>query len=146
MRSKRRRGGFTLVEIMIVVAIIALLAAIAVPGFLRARKKSQASRIKNDLRLIDNAVDLYAIENNKASAAAVAVTDWTKYIKGGTALYTTGNDILGHPYGSQAVDQLPSVPTLSWNALSDVTDAAFWLPFTIPNGNQSGNQQGQNGP
>src|SRR5262245_30639542 len=57
------RGGFTLVEIMIVVAIIALLAAIAVPGFLRARKRSQASRILNDLRLIDAACDQYAIEN-----------------------------------------------------------------------------------
>ncbi len=54
--------GFTLVEIMIVVAIIALLAAIAVPGFLRARKRSQASRILNDLRMIDSAVDQYAIE------------------------------------------------------------------------------------
>jgi len=48
----KRRGGFTLVEIMIVVAIIALLAAIAVPGFLRARKRSQASRILNDLRTV----------------------------------------------------------------------------------------------
>ncbi len=48
------RKGFTLVEIMIVVAIIALLAAIAVPGFLRARKRSQASRILNDLRMIDS--------------------------------------------------------------------------------------------
>ena len=57
--------GFTLVEIMIVVAIIALLAAIAVPGFMRARKRSQASRILNDLRIIDSAVDQYAIENNK---------------------------------------------------------------------------------
>ena len=47
---------------MIVVAIIALLAAIAVPGFLRARKRSQASKIINDLRLIDSAVDQYAIE------------------------------------------------------------------------------------
>ena len=42
-KLNKRRGGFTLVEIMIVVAIIALLAAIAVPGFLRARKRSQAS-------------------------------------------------------------------------------------------------------
>ena len=41
-KFNKRRGGFTLVEIMIVVAIIALLAAIAVPGFLRARKRSQA--------------------------------------------------------------------------------------------------------
>ena len=67
----KRRGGFTLVEIMIVVAIIALLAAIAVPGFLRARKRSQASRILNDLRLIDAAVDQYAIENNKTSGSTV---------------------------------------------------------------------------
>src|SRR5213080_99175 len=59
--------GFTLVEIMIVVAIIALLAAIAVPGFLRARKRSQASRILNDLRMIDSALDQYAIEHNKKS-------------------------------------------------------------------------------
>src|SRR3954463_6947833 len=98
------RGGFTLVEIMIVVAIIALLASIAVPGFLRARKRSQASRIINDLRLIDSAVDMYAIENNKSTGNLVPVTDWTKYIKAGTNLYVTGKDILGNSYGNQSVD------------------------------------------
>ena len=66
-----KRAGFTLVEIMIVVAIIALLAAIAVPGFLRSRKRSQASKILNDLRLIDAAVDQYAIETAKASGSSV---------------------------------------------------------------------------
>ena len=85
-KLNKRRGGFTLVEIMIVVAIIALLAAIAVPGFLRARKRSQASRIINDLRLIDSAVDQYAIENNKASGLPVPVSEWTKYLKAGTNL------------------------------------------------------------
>ena len=65
-----KRAGFTLVEIMIVVAIIALLAAIAVPGFLRARKRSQASKILNDLRLIDAAVDQYAIETAKTTGAS----------------------------------------------------------------------------
>ncbi len=70
-KLNKKRGGFTLVEIMIVVAIIALLAAIAVPGFLRARKRSQASRVINDLRLIDSAVDQYAIENNKSTGATV---------------------------------------------------------------------------
>src|SRR5881397_327071 len=79
-----RRGGFTLVEIMIVVAIIALLAAIAVPGFLRARKRSQASRILNDLRMIDAAVDQYAVETNRSAGNTVAVTDWTNYLKKGT--------------------------------------------------------------
>ncbi len=82
-KLNKNRGGFTLVEIMIVVAIIALLAAIAVPGFLRARKRSQASRIINDLRLIDSAVDQYAIETNKTSGATVLVADWTNYLKKG---------------------------------------------------------------
>src|SRR5438874_7976169 len=82
-----RQAGFTLVEIMIVVAIIALLAAIAVPGFLRARKRSQASKILNDLRMIDSAVDQYAIETSKSTGSTVAVTDWTNYVKR-TALFT----------------------------------------------------------
>src|SRR5215213_627720 len=104
-----KRGGFTLVEIMIVVAIIALLAAIAVPGFLRARKRSQASRIINDLRLIDSAIDQYAIETSKKSGDSVAVTDWTNYLKKDTVLFATGKDILGEDYGDQAVDTLPAV-------------------------------------
>jgi prepilin-type N-terminal cleavage/methylation domain-containing protein len=128
-RFSKSRRGFTLVEIMIVVAIIALLASIAVPGFLRARKRSQASRIINDLRLIDGAIDMYAIESNKATGATVAVSDWTKYIKSGTNLYLTGKDILGNLYGSQTVDSLPKVPTTSKNALSDVTDNTFWSPY-----------------
>ena len=66
-----KHAGFTLVEIMIVVAIIALLAAIAVPGFLRARKRSQASKILNDLRMIDSAVDQYAIETNRNTGDTV---------------------------------------------------------------------------
>src|SRR5437762_5974532 len=115
--SFQKQGGFTLVEIMIVVAIIALLAAIAVPGFLRARKRSQASRIINDLRLIDSAVDQYAIENNKASSANVLVTDWTKYLKAGTNLYLTAKDILGNDYGAQTVDSLPRVPPSSKTSL-----------------------------
>src|ERR1700719_2012314 len=100
-KFNKRRGGFTLVEIMIVVAIIALLAAIAVPGFLRARKRSQASRIINDLRLIDSACDQYAIETNKTSGATVAITDWTNYLKKGSLLYNSGNSLLGSAYGAQ---------------------------------------------
>jgi len=128
-KLNKRRGGFTLVEIMIVVAIIALLAAIAVPGFLRARKRSQASRIINDLRLIDSAVDQYAIETNKKSGDAVATADWTNYLKKGTNLYTTGLDILGNAYGPQTVDSLPKVNATSKTALSDVTDVTFWSPY-----------------
>jgi len=124
-----KRAGFTLVEIMIVVAIIALLAAIAVPGFLRARKRSQASKILNDLRLIDSAVDQYAIETTKATGAAVTVADWTNYLKKDTNLYATGKDLFGQDYGDQVVDSHPSVPAATKTSLSDVTDNSFWSPF-----------------
>src|SRR5207249_1359163 len=102
--SAKADQAFTLVEIMIVVAIIALLAAIAVPGFLRARKRSQASRILNDLRMIDSAVDQYAIETNRTTGAVVAVQDWTTYLKKGSLLYNSGNSLLGTAYGPQTVD------------------------------------------
>jgi prepilin-type N-terminal cleavage/methylation domain-containing protein len=129
MNHRARPTGFTLVEIMIVVAIIALLAAIAVPGFLRSRKRSQASRIINDLRLIDSAVDQYSIETNKKSGDPVAVSDWTNYLKKDTVLFATGKDILGNDYGPQTVDMLPQVPPTSKTALSDVTDTSFWSPY-----------------
>jgi len=128
-KINRTHGGFTLVEIMIVVAIIALLAAIAVPGFLRARKRSQASRIINDLRLIDSAVDQYAVENGKVTGAPVGVPDWTQYTKSGSALYNTGQDLFGNNYGPQTVDSLPKVPASAWTSLSDVAGTAFFSPY-----------------
>ena len=77
----KNRGGFTLVEIMIVVAIIALLAAIAVPNFLRARKRSQATRILEDLRLLDSAGDQYAIETNRQTGFNPVFGDMKNYLK-----------------------------------------------------------------
>jgi prepilin-type N-terminal cleavage/methylation domain-containing protein len=128
-KLNKRRGGFTLVEIMIVVAIIALLAAIAVPGFLRARKRSQATKILNDLRMIDAAVDQYAIETNKGTGTTVAVASWTGYLKSGTPLYNTGADLFGHAYGQQTVDKLPAVPSATFATLSDIAPAEFWSPY-----------------
>ena len=125
----KRRGGFTLVEIMIVVAIIALLAAIAVPGFLRARKRSQASRILNDLRMIDSAVDQYAIETNRKTGDSVGTVDWTNYLKKGSSLYNSAKDILGNAYGAQTVDTIPQVPPASLTVLSDVAGTGFWSPY-----------------
>ena len=125
-----RRGGFTLVEIMIVVAIIALLAAIAVPNFLRARKRSQASRVLEDLRMLDAALDQYAIERNKQSGATATFTDLQAYLKTGTALYnSTGNDIFGNAFIGYSVDSVPKVNTTTFNQLSDVAPAEFWSPF-----------------
>jgi prepilin-type N-terminal cleavage/methylation domain-containing protein len=128
-RFRTKRGGFTLVEIMIVVAVIALLAAIAVPSFLRARKRSQASKIINDLRMIDSAIDQYAIETGKQSGAPIDVSDWTNYVKKDTTIYNTGQDLFGNDYGPQTVDLLPKAPLSAWNTLSDVADTNFWSPY-----------------
>ncbi|HYR22331.1 MAG TPA: prepilin-type N-terminal cleavage/methylation domain-containing protein [Chthoniobacterales bacterium] len=128
-KLQTKHAGFTLVEIMIVVAIIALLAAIAVPGFLRARKRSQASKILNDLRLIDGAVDQYAIETSRKNGDVVDTADWTNYLKKDTRLFVTGQDLFGDDYGAQTVDTLPTVPANAWNSLSDVADTGFWSPY-----------------
>jgi len=128
-KLNRKHAGFTLVEIMIVVAIIALLAAIAVPGFLRARKRSQASKILNDLRMIDAAVDQYAIETNRTTNFVVAVQDWTNYVKKNSILYNTGTSLLGSSYGTQTVDTIPQVPSSDLAALSDVAGTGFWSPY-----------------
>jgi prepilin-type N-terminal cleavage/methylation domain-containing protein len=128
-KLQTRRSAFTLVEIMIVVAIIALLAAIGVPGFLRARKRSQASRILNDLRMIDSAVDQYAIETNRTSGATVNTADWTNYLKKNSVLYNTGKSLLGRGYGAQTVDSIPQVPASDYATLSDVAGTGFWSPY-----------------
>jgi prepilin-type N-terminal cleavage/methylation domain-containing protein len=128
----RSRQGFTLVEIMIVVAIIALLAAIAVPNFLRARKRSQASRILEDLRLVDTAIDQYAIETNKVTGNSVSWTDIKAYLKTGSKLYnTTGTDMFGAAIngGSFTVDFIPRLNSATYDALSDVAPLDFWSPF-----------------
>ena len=128
-KLNKRRGGFTLVEIMIVVAIIALLAAIAVPGFLRARKRSQASRILNDLRMIDAAVDQYAIETNRSTSFVVGYRRLDELPEKGFDAIQHGNSLLGSAYGAQTVDTIPQVPTADYAVLSDVAGTGFWSPY-----------------
>src|SRR5687768_13407231 len=128
-----KRGGFTLVEIMIVVAIIALLASIAVPNFLRARKRSQGTMVLEDLRMIDAAIDQYAIEKGKGnSAGAIDWADIKAYLKTDSRLYSTtaGNDVFGGAYGNFIIDEIPTFATSTFNDLSDVCPAEFFKPYT----------------
>ena len=75
------KKGFTLVEIMIVVAIIALLAAIAVPNFVQARNAARSGNCINNLRVVDSGKEQYAIENNVASGGACTSANITAYLK-----------------------------------------------------------------
>jgi prepilin-type N-terminal cleavage/methylation domain-containing protein len=125
IQSSRRRQGFTLVEIMIVVAIIALLASIAVPSFMRARKRSQATATLNSLRVLDNAKDQYAMEFSKGGNVTPNGTDLAPYVKSGSKLYTqlmanAPLDALNAPITVNNVDTPPSVNATTKSSFTDV--------------------------
>ncbi len=81
MKVRNTNKGFTLVEIMIVVAIIGLLAAIAIPNFVKARTTAQMNACINNLRQLDGAIQQYALENKQAAGAVVTLNDCTPYLK-----------------------------------------------------------------
>ncbi len=127
------RGGFTLVEIMIVVAIIALLAAIALPNFLRARKRSQAVTILEDLRALDSAQDQYAIENNLTTGSIIQWAGIQLYLRNGSVpWFSNGMDRFGYSYNQGnafSVDNVPKLNPTTYSLLSDVTPLTFWSPY-----------------
>src|ERR1700722_9155011 len=118
------RAGFTLVEIMIVVTIIGLLAAIAIPNFVHSRAKSQATACINNMRQIDSAIQQFAMETGKAPGDTINFpSDLTPYIKLNSTSSIPGCPANGG-YTAQPVSSTPSVTC----SLSSTVDPPHILP------------------
>jgi prepilin-type N-terminal cleavage/methylation domain-containing protein len=89
-KKTKDRGGFTLVEIMIVVALIGLLSAIAIPSWVRARVTSQTGNCINNLRQIDAAKQQWAIETSQSGNSTPLLSDITPYLKNTVACPSAG--------------------------------------------------------
>ena len=110
MNIRPNSKGFTLVEIMIVVAIIGLLAAIAVPNFVQARTSARTSTCVNNLRLIAAAKDQAALENGLADTATLTTTQLSPYLKSTDAATGLPKEPTA---GTYAVNEISVRPTCS---------------------------------
>jgi len=100
------RRGFTLVEIMIVVSLVGLLAAMAVPSFLRSRNAALRSTCINNLKQIDSAIQQWATENRKPQTAPVDFSDISPYLKG-AVICPSGGTTFSDSYSISTVADLP---------------------------------------
>src|SRR5580658_6376309 len=113
------REAFTLVEIMIVVAVIGLLAALALNNMDKARKQAQGRRIVNDVRILDAAINQWALDTNQKDGASI---DWVAvgaYMNRPPVF----SDLLGNPYSYSTVGT--NQIGISWNTKAELANVGI---------------------
>jgi prepilin-type N-terminal cleavage/methylation domain-containing protein len=130
MRTARNQRGFTLVEIMIVIAIIGLLAAIAIPNFVKARLKSQKTVCIKNLQMIDGAKETWALEAKRDVSDPVVEADVNNYIKGGAPVCPGS--------GTYSYNNLATAPSCSVAGHTLAPEAAVPVAGGAPAGGGSG--------
>jgi prepilin-type N-terminal cleavage/methylation domain-containing protein len=131
-KRKTAKAGFTLVEIMIVVAILALLASIALPNFLRAKKRAQAVMVLEEVQLIEKAKLLYANENSLPGSAMLPWSGVQKHIKNGARLANANlvlpTDLMNNSITLGIVEEAPKISDTTRDEFASVLldPATFW--------------------
>ncbi len=125
------RSGLTLLEVLLCLGLAALLVVIVYPGWERSGLREKGRKLKEDLEMIEKAVDAVAKEERLTAGTVVAVEQYRKRLKKGSALEKTGMDPFGTPYGPQKAEVKPSVPKTSAEMLQDVVPTDFWDPFPV---------------
>jgi prepilin-type N-terminal cleavage/methylation domain-containing protein len=118
------RNAFTLVELMIVVAVVGLLAAMTVGSMVKARKQAQGRRIVNDMRELDGAISQWAMDANKKDGDSIDWNAVATYLKKPIVF----SDILGNPYSWSTVGS--NQIGLSWNTKAELAGVGIdWGPY-----------------
>jgi prepilin-type N-terminal cleavage/methylation domain-containing protein len=129
--SHRRRRGFTFLEILMTVGVLALLVVVAFPGMKRSGLRETAERIKEDLEQIQQAVAAVAKEKNAAPEAEIAFEEYREKLRKGSALQKKGQDPFGNAYGPQPANAPPKVPAAAAKRLREVAGDDYWAPFVV---------------
>jgi len=105
---KRKRGGFTFIELIIVIAIVGLLVAIAVPKSFQARDNACLNTIYHNLKEIDYAKDQWALDNHRTNGTVIAdMSVLSAYFKDGYVRDVIRETYLPNPIGTPAIASLP---------------------------------------
>ena len=108
-----RGAGFTLTEIMIVVSLIGLLSAMAIPHLAKARDNTRLNIIYRNLRQLDNAKDQWAIDNRKVTGDVISdITDLKDYLRGGKLHDVLNENYVVNPVGTPPGAALPNTVAL----------------------------------